>query len=195
MSDKECKRVQLSDGHWPVPSFYTRTTNSEDYSRKEFLQENIPDEHERLLVLKGVPCHLDNQTIINQIVKTLSSLGGFNKDDIFIPKIKENSMGSKIYVTLNTGYAVVRVNHKCKNTEIIKELERHSVFSLSEEYANKLKEVKFSISFVDCSLTCIDSTVQSIFNEYLHSQLFDYDFYLNERAKMSLKSFWSSLLV
>jgi E3 ubiquitin-protein ligase HECTD4 len=58
-----------------------------DFFRDCYLNQSSPNDYARLLVLKGIPKHLNERQIVSTVHKILGSFGGLFKGDIFLPPI------------------------------------------------------------------------------------------------------------
>jgi len=62
----------------------TSISQAHDFFRDSYLNQKSPDDYSRLLVLKGIPKHLNEKQIVSIIHKTLGPFGGLYKGDIFL---------------------------------------------------------------------------------------------------------------
>ena len=121
-----------------------------DFFRDCYQNQSSPNDHARLLILKGIPKHLDEKQIVSIINKAVSPFGGLFKGDVFLQPmamtqddsdtVEEESeslaTGRRRTTSFvepvrpnNSGLAVIQVRTMHKLDEVKLELEKTQVLS------------------------------------------------------------------
>ena len=200
-SDLSCYGLAPSEKFWYTKyhslanTFRCIVDNSESYRSQamEFIKEAFacqdkPDDYSRLLVLKGVPKHIEPENLLTIINKTLVPFGGSFKGDIFIDLPEESNSDeilhstkrsrttstSQPFLPSNVGTVVLHVRFSCMVDKVKEELIKNPILSTPGEFdvADELDtNLGLNIYKVNSAFNVQNTQFNHILEKYLKQKL------------------------
>ena len=183
-----------------------------DFIKETISNQEKVDDYSRLLVLKGVPKHLEEGTLINIINKVMAPLGGTFQGDLYIhpmvpiipepvqetnPSNERNRTTSTAEPVLpnNSGFVIVQVRSKHMIDYVKEEFLKNALLSQPGEFdiPDELDPcIGLNLQKVSSSFNVENSQLNSILNSYLKGKLIDAEGELRQEAINALEDIFLS---
>ena len=179
--------------HFMVEHDMSYNLHAQDFVRETFTNKDKLEDYSRLLILKGVPKHLEEVAVANIINQITASYGGIFQGDIYIdpvtPTLPEpfsegNHMNQRSQTTSNvepvfpnnSGFVIVQVRSKHCIDLVKEDLQGNATLSQPGEFdiPDELNPcVGLSVQKVSASYNAEDIQTNKILHTYLKQKLFD----------------------